>query len=119
MAAYHRELDEVKSYLREMEVPRPIVDTMVATGSSEIQWVDAKKDHLERPPSFAEWEDASCGDFTAEEENTLTYLMGKEDQNHLNQNEHLLYKLLEDKEVKYIGCKSNFCMKQRAQLSSP
>jgi hypothetical protein len=59
---YRRVLSEIENYLIEMEVPRPIVDTMLATSSSEIHWVDAVTEGLSRPPSYAEWEDASCHD---------------------------------------------------------
>ena len=79
-----------------MEVPRPIIDTMVATGSSEIQWVDAEKDHLERPPSFAEWEDANCEGVTAKEENTVINLRLKEEQALLSSNETLLLHILQE-----------------------
>jgi hypothetical protein len=44
------------AYLDEMEIPRPMIDAMFATGSAEIQWVDYYK--VERPPSLSEWEDA-------------------------------------------------------------
>jgi hypothetical protein len=57
---YRRVLNDIESYLGEMEVPRPIIQAMVATSSSEIRWVDAIADQLSRPPSYAEWEDASC-----------------------------------------------------------
>lgn len=102
-----------------MEVPRPIIDTMVATGFSEIQWVNAEKDHLERPPSFAEWEDASCESFTAEEEDTTVNLLVKQEQAPLSENEALLLKMLEDKSSKYISCKADFRRRQVDRLSPP
>jgi hypothetical protein len=37
--AYRGVLDDVARYMAEMEVPRPMIDAMVATGSSEIRWV--------------------------------------------------------------------------------
>ena len=119
MAVYHHELEDIVSYLREMEVPRPIIDKMVATGSSEIQWVDADDDRLKRPPSFAEWEDASCGTFTAEEENTLFHLDMKKEQVQLTQTEDILFKLLKQKSDKYLTCTSEFVFRQRDQLPSP
>jgi hypothetical protein len=57
---YRKVLNNIESYLEEMEVPRPIIPAMVATSSSEVRWVDAIDDQLSRPPSYAEWEDASC-----------------------------------------------------------
>jgi hypothetical protein len=60
-AAYRRVLERIAAYLDEMEVPKPIIESMVATGSSDIHLVDAWDDQLDRPPSIAEWEGASCG----------------------------------------------------------
>jgi hypothetical protein len=58
---YNRVLREVGAYLEEMEVPRSIVEKMVATSSGDIIWVDSNDEGLDRPPSLAEWVDASCG----------------------------------------------------------
>jgi hypothetical protein len=57
---YRKVLSDVSQYLDEMEVPRPLIDAMIATASTEIRWVDAPEEKLERPPSFAEWMDARC-----------------------------------------------------------
>ena len=65
-AVYRRMLDSVTRYLDEMEVPNPLIDSMVATGSAEIEWVDSKRAFM-RPPSFAEWFDASCRRSTRQE----------------------------------------------------
>jgi hypothetical protein len=51
---YQSVLDEIARYMGEMEVPRPMIDGMVATASSEIRWVDYDHDGLSRPPSFVE-----------------------------------------------------------------
>jgi hypothetical protein len=60
--AYNRLLGEVGAYLDEMEVPKPIIESMVATSSGDILWVNyPDNDGLGIPPSIAEWEDASCG----------------------------------------------------------
>jgi hypothetical protein len=59
-ALYRRVLSEIEGYLVEMEIPRPTIDIMLATSSADVRWVDAKTDGLSRPPSYAEWEDASC-----------------------------------------------------------
>jgi hypothetical protein len=59
--AYRRVLERIAAYLDEMEVPKSIIELMVATGSADINWVDASTYGLSRPPSIAEWEDASCG----------------------------------------------------------
>jgi len=64
--AYRRALASIAAYLDEMEVPKSIIESMVTTSSSDIRWVDAGNDGLERvPPSIAEWEYASCGSSAA------------------------------------------------------
>jgi hypothetical protein len=57
---YRRSLKEIEGYLEEMEAPQPIIEDMIATSSSDIHWVNSIADQLSRPPSYAEWEDASC-----------------------------------------------------------
>jgi hypothetical protein len=59
--AYRQVLGRIAGYLDEMEVPKSIVASMVATSSGDILWVNDFADGLEEPPSIAEWEDASCG----------------------------------------------------------
>jgi hypothetical protein len=58
---YRRMLDNVVVYLNEMEVPRSIIETMATTNSGDIRWVNYFDEGLDRPPSIAEWVDASCG----------------------------------------------------------
>jgi hypothetical protein len=65
---YRQILTEIGKYLDDMEVPRNMIDAMVATNSAEIRWVASDKDGLERPPSVAEWVDAACG-YTTQDEN--------------------------------------------------
>jgi hypothetical protein len=59
-----------------MEVPKPLIDSMVAIGSAEIEWVDSNR-AFQRPPSFAEWVDASCGPFTKQESDTISAITDK------------------------------------------
>jgi hypothetical protein len=59
-AAYRQVLGTISNYLAEMDAPQSIIDTMVATSSSEVRWVSAKRDNLAEPPSITEWIDASC-----------------------------------------------------------
>jgi hypothetical protein len=73
--SYRRVLGSMTAYLSEMEVPRAMIDALVGTPSSEMRWVDS--DDLLRPPSIAEWEDASCGSLTSEERNAFYALGGK------------------------------------------
>jgi hypothetical protein len=56
---YRQILEPVIGYLHEMEVPQSIIDLIVTTSSGDMRWVDASDSGLERPPSIAEWEDAS------------------------------------------------------------
>jgi len=58
---YRQALGRIAAYLDEMEVPKPIIESMITTDSDDIRWVDSIDDKLDRPPSMAEWEDASCG----------------------------------------------------------
>src|SRR5262249_54440625 len=61
--AYRQVLAVIETYLNDMEVPKSIIELMVTTSSGDIRWVDSidNRAALERPPSIAEWEDASCG----------------------------------------------------------
>jgi len=58
---YRREVEDIVAYLDEMEVPKSIVESMVNTSSDDLRWVGAVNEGLDRPPSIAEWEDATCG----------------------------------------------------------
>lgn len=92
---YRQMLDRVARYLEEMEAPKSMIDAMVATGSAEMRWVDASEEGFERPPSIAEWEDASCGSITVQENSTFLQLMGAlAAKKPLTQQEQLAYKLL-------------------------
>ena len=98
-AAYKRMLDEISRYLEEMEAPRSMIDAMVATSSSEITWVEEGEAGLERPPSIAEWTDASCGAFTKDEQKALSELNYKKYgvMTGLTTNEKMLWEFLEKK----------------------
>jgi hypothetical protein len=124
-AVYRRTLNEIEAYLHEMEAPQPIIDAMVATGSSEIRWVDAQNDHLERPPRFAEWEDANCGSFTKDEENTVNKLYARGysaptfNEALLTHDERLLLHFLKDKRFEITACQAQFRSRQVNQLPPP
>jgi hypothetical protein len=60
MKRYRQVISAIEAYLMEMEAPRSIIDEMLATSSSDVRWVNAITSRLSRPPSYAEWEDASC-----------------------------------------------------------
>jgi hypothetical protein len=119
---YRQMLNSVTHYLEEMEAPRPMIDAMVATGSAEIRWVDASEDELERPPSIAEWEDASCGSFTTQENDTYLRLMmrmGPAAPKKPTQEEQLLYKLLSERAQKKFTCITFLVDKHRDHLLPP
>jgi hypothetical protein len=96
---YRRVLDDIARYMEE---------------------VDAK-DNLERPPSFAEWEDAVCGSFSKQEEETITDLDLKSIVNHqqLTPEEELLRKLLWEKQKKKITCEHELRYSRVDQLPPP
>jgi hypothetical protein len=116
-AVYRRVLDNIALYLDEMEAPKPIIESTMATGSAEIRWVDSSKDGLERPPSIAEWEDASCGSSTASEEETYLNLMAKGSQR--SQQEQLLFRLLNEKSQEKSRCRYALISGQRDRLALP
>jgi hypothetical protein len=113
---YRSILGAVTDYLDEMEVPRPMVDAMVGTGSSEIRWVDSDMDDIRRPPSIAEWEDASCGSFTSEERNAYNRLAVKTTRS--SQEQQFLQRLA-GKLSKDGKCRSLLLDVQRDRLASP
>jgi hypothetical protein len=116
---YRRVLDDIARYLDAMEAPRPMIDAMVATGSSEIRWVDAQADHLERPASYAEWEDAACGEFTAEQFDSMIDLRVKRDATQLSSNDALLLTLLEEKHSAVWKCTRTLRFSRVDQLPPP
>jgi hypothetical protein len=113
---YKGVLLEIARYLEEMEVPRPMIDAMVATGSSDIRWANYDKDGLERPPSFAEWEDSACGSTSKEEEKTYWNLTFKEDK---SADEKLLLQLLNDKHSKRRRCLAELESREIDRLALP
>jgi formylglycine-generating enzyme required for sulfatase activity len=103
-------------YLDDMEVPKPMVDVMVSTSSSEIRWIDSDTDGLRRPPSIAEWEDASCGSFTSEERNAFYKLAVKTNR---SSQEQLLVTMLQEKLEKDGRCRTSLLDAQRGRVPSP
>lgn len=74
---YGRALNSIRQYLDEMEVPKPLIEAMVATSSAHIKWVDHRDDGLQRPPSLAEWQDANCSAFSEKDSKLLSDLQAK------------------------------------------
>jgi hypothetical protein len=128
-AVYKRALQEISRYLDDMEAPRALVDTMVATSFAEIRWVDASADddQLENPPSFIEWVDASCGPLTSLERKTLTELGARKGFAKvrpgttavLTQQEELLLKIISAKDFARSRCKTTLVSAHRDALPSP
>jgi formylglycine-generating enzyme required for sulfatase activity len=113
---YRKILGSVTAYLDDMEVPKPMVDVMVSTSSSEIRWIDSDTDGLRRPPSIAEWEDASCGSFTSEERSAFYKLAVKTNR---GSQEQLLVKMLQEKLENDGGCRASSLDAQRGRVPSP
>jgi hypothetical protein len=99
-----------------MEAPKPMIDAMVATSSADIHWVNSDTAGLKRPPSIAEWEDASCGSFTSEEWDAYSKLVGKPTR---SAQEQLFLKFLSEKLQANGMCKNNLYDAQRDRLAPP
>jgi hypothetical protein len=117
--AYKRMQDGIVRYLEEMETPRPLIEAMVSTSSAEIRWFDDKvAGH--RAPSFAEWVDASCGQFTTQETDKMMQLEVKRwPQPKLSDTEQFLYSLLREKYVKNADCELELISSHRDRLPPP
>jgi hypothetical protein len=116
---YKRILDEVRSYLDDMEVPGQMIESMVETGSSEIHWVDAVNNNIGRPPSMAEWEDASCGSFTDQEDKIMSLLLNKRANAELTQSEALSLNRLLEKRTRKNQCETTLISSYRERLAPP
>jgi hypothetical protein len=114
--AYRRMLDSVRQYLETMEVPEPMIDAMVATGSADIRWVTVADD-LSRPPSLAEWEDASCGSFAAKDRILLSQLRQKRT-DATTQEQRLRDKLM-DRQAQWRKCQIELLASKRDKLPPP
>lgn len=64
---YRQGWANILAYLTEMEVPNSVIEAMTSTSSNDIRWVSAFDPGLDHPPSIAEWVDASCGPFPADD----------------------------------------------------
>jgi hypothetical protein len=83
---YRRELERINAYLDEMEVPKTIIDSMVTTDFSDIRWVYSFLDGLVKPPSIAEWEEASCS--SNEKHDRCVHLLLTSTRDHLFSSAH-------------------------------
>jgi hypothetical protein len=117
--AYKQMLERIAEYLDEMEVPKSIIESMVSTGSAEIDWVEDES--ANRPPSFIEWVDASCGPFTVQEYKTKIELGVKKtyESTSFSKNDELLYDALDQKWWNRIRCQGSLVSTSRAKLTVP
>jgi hypothetical protein len=118
-AVYRNRLSGVSSYMEEMEAPKRMIETMVATGSAEIEWVNGETDGLERPPSIAEWVDASCGALTVRDNETFLTLLGKKASGQLTAEQDLLLNVLNEREQEKTACAAFVLSSNRDKLSAP
>jgi hypothetical protein len=106
-SAYYRKiLAAMVTYGDAVEMPKPISDKMLATGSGEIAWVNTSEEHdLERAPSSGEWADASCGRMTQAEDQLLSRLLEKNARGLvLAADEAAALKRLQDKQLQHNMC---------------
>jgi len=114
--AYRQMLDSVRQYLDEMEVPRAMIEAMVATGSADIRWVTIASD-LSRPPSLAEWEDATCGTFSDKERTLLAQLQKR--RSDATKREQSLRDQLQNKQSQRLRCQVELLSSRRDKLPPP
>jgi hypothetical protein len=120
-AVYRRVLDEISRYLEEMEVPRPLIDAMVATSSADIRWVDGMDStldkQLEQPPSVVEWLAASCGYNPREEREWL--LLATDIGKRWSEEEARQFSLLGERTSKASKCIRELIHNRRDALPAP
>jgi len=93
-----------------------MIEAMVATGSADIKWVDAD-DALGRPPSLAEWEDATCGSFSIKDKMLLSDLLAK--RSNLAPREQSLRDQLQNRQSQWSRCQIELLSSNRDKLSAP
>jgi len=117
--AYKPALALMTQYLEEMEVPKALIEAMLATSSSNIHWVTGME-YL-RSPSFAEWEDANCGsqDIATNEYSEAFSLEMKKEKTELTHQEKLLLSLLNERAKKNADCLAELELKNRGRIPPP
>jgi hypothetical protein len=112
--AYRRVLNSIRQYLDEMEVPKPMIEAMIATGSADIRWANSD-DELDRPPSLAEWEDATCGGFSVKDRSFLLHDKGS----NLAPKERDLRDQLQNRRSQWRRCQVELLSSHRDKLPPP
>jgi hypothetical protein len=69
---YRTMIKDMTTYLEEMEVPRSAIENLTQTSPTEVVWLQADRDVLDRPPSVAEWTARICGREGPNESELLT-----------------------------------------------
>jgi len=115
--SYKKVLNRVSRYLEEIEVPAQVIETMISTGSGELEWLE--DDASINPPSFSEWKAAACGHFTEEEKGTLHELARKRYRKTATRNDLLLEDLLKKKDVDKYFCDQSLVSRHRQKLEAP
>jgi hypothetical protein len=120
-AVYREVLGQMGQYMTDMEAPRPMIDAMVETASSEIRWVDEDHNGLSRPASFAEWADASCGPLSDAESFKATELWLQKNYYHqsLTNNDEILLKVLQEKRDTHVKCNLRLRFSSVERLQAP
>jgi hypothetical protein len=122
---YRKVLQEIARYLEEMEVPKSLIEVVVATGSSDIRWIEARPNSvgmLHRSPSHTEWLDANCDPLTAEDYAALGKLSERQVQHMLAGRTYRFTRVdeaLQEKERRRVSCASILEYSQRDRMLPP
>lgn len=115
---YKEVLNQIKTYLTEMEAPNALIDYMVGTASHEIKWV--KDSSLEHPPSYIEWVSASCGPYPREAILFSSELkLMKHDGNNLTKQERITLGSLKEAIQGYFMCEKKIKTKHLKNIEKP
>jgi hypothetical protein len=117
---YKEVLRQVSRYLEEMEAPRALIEAMVATGSSDIRWIEAPLNGggvLNRPPSHTEWVNANCEILTAADYKALDNLSARRSgtQYSLTRSDEALL----EKRQRRVSCSGILEFAQRDRMAPP
>jgi hypothetical protein len=99
--------ERIRSYLKNMDVPKHIINKMFDTGSNDINYLDWDSvKSMESVPFFDEWVEASCLRLTSEEEMDYSRLQAKkwEEKSTLTKSEKSYLNLLKKKKEKFDKC---------------
>ena len=118
-ALYRELLKDISRYLDEIETPRTLIDALIATGSSDIRWVDSLSEGIQHPPSFVEWLDAACGAYSAHELRIGSDLYKKKSAEGLTPQETKSFEALVQKRLERAKCMMPLLLRHRMQLPVP